>query len=196
MALDKILKTEVGQITTYHRIQNIEFNYDTDSVKITLANYASEEYRNKEKEDIALINSKIDRYNFLLPKVKKMQEIIEKNSPLLERYYRIHNIINMNDGIFDENGIKHEIQILDSDREFYNKTNPEQLEKEIIDNSLSESELDEFRNLDIQELYAYKIEPKQLSSIIYTIQIDEDIRKHIYDNIVSKIVDFQDSVMI
>ena len=62
MAILKEFRSNIGAVSAYHRIENVEFDFEQGVVHITLSCYADESYRQQEKEDIRRIRAQIDRY--------------------------------------------------------------------------------------------------------------------------------------
>ena len=65
----QITKTDTfGNSTEYHRIGEANFNFDYNQVTMIIKSYVSENYRDKEKEEVTLIEQQITLYNELSAK--------------------------------------------------------------------------------------------------------------------------------
>lgn len=62
MAINKLFIDEVGQQVNYHRIAEVTFNFDAMQCHLHLNCYAAEAYRDKEKEQITVVQQQIARY--------------------------------------------------------------------------------------------------------------------------------------
>ena len=66
MALFKEITNQKGVTSRYFRISNVALDIDSKNIVITLKEYASNTYRNKEKEISDLQNDRLDRILTLL----------------------------------------------------------------------------------------------------------------------------------
>ncbi len=90
MAIKQELRSTTGVISTYHRIENVEFDFELGMVNIILSSYADGSYRQKEKEDMSRICAQIERYYELTNKENltepEMEELSGLNICELEAY--------------------------------------------------------------------------------------------------------------
>lgn len=66
MAIKKEVVGDKGAISTYHRIDKINFDYLLDRIKIEVAHYADDSFRNVEKEAEAEIKNDIETYHEIM----------------------------------------------------------------------------------------------------------------------------------
>lgn len=79
MAISDRSIDEYGVVTSYHKIDELEFNYDQNCIHIDLKNYASKEYRDQEKAEELKTKEKYDRYFYL-------KNWLAKNPPKVDEH--------------------------------------------------------------------------------------------------------------
>ena len=115
MAINKEIKNEFGQITNYHRISELTYDFDNGQLHILLDSYASSEYRDIEKEFIKEIENKINDYY-------ELKKIIEQQDKDLLYYTN-------NNKLTDEERIKYSelMEKLDNNNKLLNNINIQEL---------------------------------------------------------------------
>lgn len=78
MALSKLISNEVGVSANYHRIVESKIDFDINQQTIIIKSYTDETYRNKEKTQLAEIETKISRYYELVSKESLTEEEISE----------------------------------------------------------------------------------------------------------------------
>ncbi len=90
MAIKQELRSNTGAVSTYHRIENVEFDFELGMVNIILSSYADGSYRQKEKEEMSRICAQTERYHELTNKENltdsEIAELNELNIYELEAY--------------------------------------------------------------------------------------------------------------
>lgn len=66
MAILKNITSGIGVSASYHRIRSVEYDFDQNAIHIYIASYAEESYRQDEKDTIAEVEEKIQRYYSLI----------------------------------------------------------------------------------------------------------------------------------
>lgn len=90
MAIKQELRSNIGTVSTYHRIENVEFDFELGMVHIILSSYADASYRQQEKKEMNQNRILIERYHELANKEDlseaEMAELEGMNICELEAY--------------------------------------------------------------------------------------------------------------
>jgi|GEM_PF-2452628 len=78
MAIQVEVISDVGLAALYHRIENVEIDFNLNQVHIIMASYTNESYRNLEKADKTVVENKVSRlFELQLKGILSKEESLE-----------------------------------------------------------------------------------------------------------------------